>query len=118
AQFHQRRDAEADGQFVPPCQGTEPHQGQERVGGGGQVVRFEKVGYAVAISKVESAMPLDAVGDTEAFVEVQQVGAALEQNVLAVVEHLAGRRIDKTGGPSAEPLAGLNKRDRDAGLRQ
>src|SRR6266700_8190080 len=51
----------------------------------------------------------------QAAVEVEQIGAAAEEDVLTVIEFLAGLRLFERSGAAAERSAGFEQCDGDAG---
>ena len=78
----------------------------------GKHAGFEGRGPAAGLNEVELSMELDLLRDTETRVEIPEVDAALEQDVLAVVDGFIGRWRGVGGGASAEEGACLKELDR------
>ena len=57
------------------------------------------------------AVEADQVSRADAAIEVEQVGAAAQQHVLAVVQFFAGLRVFERPRPAAERPAGFEQRD-------
>ena len=78
----------------------------------------EPIGLVRRIRPEEGAMPLDLVEDAGPLVEVEQVGAAAEHHVLAVVEDPPAAGVFEGSGSSAETRAGLDHLDATPRLRK
>jgi len=78
-------------------------------GGAGEVVAA-----AAGVDEVDGAFPLDEVADADAAVEVEEVGAAAEEDVLAVVEGFAGLGFFEGTGAPAEDSACFEEGDVEA----
>ncbi len=61
---------------------------------------------------------MDAVRDADAAVEADQIGAAAEEHVLAVVDDLAHARMQIRARPAAQVAAALDQLDAKTGLGQ
>ena len=73
-----------------------------------QPARLYTVDLAVFIRPVQFPMPLDCVEHPQTVVQVDQIGAATHQHVLAVVDELTASGIDEAGRSSAENLSALD----------
>ncbi len=73
-----------------------------------QPPRLHLVDDAAAGGPPVAAVPVDLVRDAQPVVQVDQVRAAAEQHVLAVVDDAARARIAQARRPAAETLAGLD----------
>src|SRR6516164_9235146 len=69
------------------------------------------------IPQMDRALEAAQMTDAQAIVEVQQVGAAAEEYMLAVVEHLAGLRLLERARAATERAAGLDQGDTDTAGR-
>ena len=85
-------------------------QAQKRAGemeGRGQPAAAQNGDAAAGLEEIELAIELDAVAHAQPLVEIQQVDAAAQQDVLAVVDGLGflagrgGKRI-RRGAPAQE----------------
>ena len=72
-------------------------------------------GAAAGFEKRHLVVPADVVFDADAAIELDQVGAAAEQDVLAVVDHFPGRGMLVGGGASTEEGTAFEKGDFVAG---
>jgi len=72
------------------------------MGGSGQHSTLEDGSASARFDEVELAMEADFILDAEPPVEIQQVDATVQQNVLAVVDHL---RVVTAHGPGRRPAA-------------
>jgi len=54
-------------------------------------------------------MPDNLVEDAEAFVEIDEVGAAFEEDVLTVIDCFAGLGVIETGSAPAEAVFGFDE---------
>jgi hypothetical protein len=68
----------------------------------GQRGRFHHRGAAAGFDESHLVVPADLVGDADALVELDQVGAGAKENVLAVVDDLAGAGMLVGRSASAE----------------
>ena len=66
----------------------------------------------------KSIEPADCLAYPEAPIKIDQVGAVTEQHVLAVVDHLAGARVQVRGGAAAKIAPLLEQTDLVARARQ
>ncbi len=103
-------DSFAEGESAKRCAGE-----GEIEGGGEGVEAPEAVFTAAGVEEVKRVLPVDEMFDADAAVEVDEVGAAAEENVLAVVEDFAGFGVFEGAGASAEGFAGFDEGDREAG---
>ena len=62
--------------------------------------RRQPAGASAGLNKGELIEPLNFVAYAELLVEMNQVGAASQQDVLAIVHHLAGSRMLIRGRPA------------------
>ena len=82
----------------------------------GQRGRFHHGGAAAGFDEGHLVVPADLVGDTDAVVELDQVGADAKEDVLAVVDDLAGAGMFVGRSAAAEIGAALKKRYAKAGV--
>ena len=61
-------------------------------------------------------VPANLIGDADALVELDEVGADAEENMLAVVDHFAGSGMLVGGGASAKIGTALEERDAETGV--
>ncbi len=95
--------------------GAEDRHGGGHVERGGDAAHAPEVEtLAALVHEMDGAFPADFVGDAHPTVEVEEVGAAAEEDVLAVVPCLAGLRVFKGTGAAAGGMAGFQERHRDA----
>src|SRR5205809_2313180 len=81
----------------------------------GQARRAVKqMNLPAAVDEAHRPLPADQVRDAQAAVEVEQVGATAEQDMLAVVELLTRLRLLERSGAAAQGSTGFEQRDRDA----
>jgi hypothetical protein len=66
----------------------------------------------------ESIKPSDFVGDSDAAIEVEQVGTAPEQHVLTVVYRLPGPRMLIRRSPATDERSPLEKTHSESGIGQ
>jgi len=71
---------------------------------------------AAGLDESHVFVPADLVGDTDAVVELNEVGADAEQDVLAVVDDFAGAGMLVGGGASPEVGAAFEESDAEAGV--
>src|SRR5438552_11236813 len=69
---------------------------------------------ALLVSKVNGAMPINAVRFTNTLIEIDQVRAASQQNVLAIVQKFAGLRIFERTGAAPKNSPRFKESDIDA----
>ncbi len=75
---------------------------------GGKHAALEDGSAAAGFDEMEFAMEADFVFDAETAIEVEQIDAAAQQDVLAVVDHLGIFAADGPGGgAAAEEVAGF-----------
>ena len=82
----------------------------------GQRRSAHHAGAAAGLDESHFVVPADFVFDADAAVELDQVGANAKQNVLAVVDDLAGAGMLVGGSASAEIGAALEESDAKAGI--
>jgi hypothetical protein len=73
-------------------------------------------GAAAGLDERHGVIPADFVSDADAAVELDEVGANAEENVLAVVDDFAGAGVFVGGSASAEVGAALEESDAEAGV--
>ena len=116
---NQRRHGAADRQFVHE---TSRHcDTQERrscMQWSGQGRRLHHRSAAARLEKRQSLVPANLVLDSSAAVEIDQVGAASKQHMLAVINHLAGARMLIRGSAPAQVWAPFKERDAKSGFSQ
>ena len=71
---------------------------------------------AAGLNESHVIVPADFVFHSDAAVELDEVGADPEENVLAVVDHFAGAGMLVGRSASAEVGAALEERDAEAGI--
>ena len=69
----------------------------------------------LGIDEVNGLLPGDEIEGAGAAIKIDEVRAAAQQDVLAIVQDLAGLWILERTGPAAEGLTGFNERDLGAG---
>ena len=89
--------------------------GPRRQRGGNAANAGEVMLAALRIDEMNRPLIADEMFDADPAIKVEQVGAAAEQDVLAVVEGLAGLRIFERAGPPAKRAAGFEEGDLRAG---
>src|SRR3954463_10137567 len=82
----------------------------------GERTGFEDGCASAGLNVCETVVPTDLAFDSEAAVEIAEIGAAAEENVLAVVDDLAGAGMFVGGGASTEIGTLLEKRDTESGI--
>ena len=83
--------------------------------GGWQTRRGRQLERAARpIAEMDCRFPSDPIGDADARVEIDQIGTATEQDMLAVVELFAGGWFFKRTSASAKRPARFEKGDREA----
>src|ERR1700722_1694294 len=95
----------------------EKRKTQERRGGvqrGGQRRSMHDAGAAAGFDKSHVFVPADFIFDADAAVELHQVGADAEENVLAIVDDFAGAGMFVGRSASAEIRAALEQGDAEA----
>ena len=75
---------------------------------GGQPARLYAVDLTVAVCPIQLSVPVDLIEHPKTIVQVDQVGAAPHQHVLAVVDDLTASWIDEAGRSSTQDLSGLD----------
>jgi hypothetical protein len=75
----------------------------------------QEMNLSGAVDESHRALPADQVADAQPAVEVEQIGAAAEQDVLAVVELLAGLGLFERSGAATQGSSGFEQCDGDAG---
>src|SRR5579863_4948877 len=75
-------------------------------------------GASTGFEERHGVVPADVVAHADALVEIDQVGAGAKQNVLAVVDDLAGSGMLVGGGASAEEGTLLENGDAETGVGQ
>ncbi len=84
--------------------------------GRGQRRSAHDAGAAAGLDESHLVIPADFVFHADALVELDQVGADAEENVLAVVDDFAGAGMFIGGSASAEIGAALEERHAEAGI--
>src|SRR4051794_33736204 len=82
----------------------------------GERAGFEDGCASAGLNVCETVVPTDLAFDSEAAVEIAEIGAAAEENVLAVVDDLAGAGMFIGGGASAEIGTLFEQRDAESGV--
>jgi hypothetical protein len=103
---------------LAPVKQAHLHERPRQVERGRQPARLQLVDLAAGPRPVQRAVPLDVVEHAQPVVEVDEVCAAAQQHVLAVVEELIGAGVDQARGPAPQHLAALDDRRPVAGVRQ
>ncbi len=73
---------------------------------------------SMPIQKMQRVVPLDHPAHAQALIQVQQIGAATQHHVLAIVQRKMRVRIDVARGPPPQSLARLQQRHAPARLRK
>src|SRR6185369_5236642 len=85
-----------NGDFVGTTEALHAEESAGEVEGGGQASALEYRDAAAGFDEIEFAVETYALADAEPLVEIQQVGAAAQEDVLAVVDGLGD--LFATGG--------------------
>ena len=80
--------------------------------------RSEDRAAAARLDHGHAAVPEDLVGHPDAGIEIDQVGAAAEEDMLAVVDHFASAWMEVGGGAAAQVAAALQDGDAKTGVGQ
>ena len=110
-----------DGDLRGRAQKRQPQKRSGEAQGSREPTRLQRGNTAARLDEAVLAVEANAVRHSQALVEVQQVDAASQEDVLAVVDRLRcifGRRQGERGGPSAEEGPGFEQGDRKAGARE
>src|SRR5690606_23849427 len=73
---------------------------------------------AAGVGEGNALEKLDVILDAQSAIEMDQVGAAAQQDMLAVVEQPAGGGVLKAGRPPPQQLAALDQRDIKTGVHE
>ena len=112
----ERNHGAADGAFIGKRQAAGAQECRGRMERSGQGRRADDRGAASRLKKRQVFIPADFVFDPGTAVELDQVGAAAQQHVLAVIHDLAGTRMLVGGRPPAQVRTALEERHPESGL--
>ena len=77
--------------------------------------RGQAVFPAVFIAEIDGFFEADQMIAFQSAIQIQQIGAAAQQHMLAVVDLLTRLGIDEGTGPTAEGFSGFDQRDAQTG---
>ena len=87
--------AARDGEFVSDGEELQFDEGSEEVRRCGEDSAFEDGGASTGFDEEEFPVETDFVADAEPLVEIEEIDAAAQQDVLAVVDHLGVFTADR-----------------------
>ena len=117
----QRQQSARDGQLVGGVQEPQPQERSGEMQRSGQRAAAQRGNAAAGLDEVKLAIEADAVPHAQPPVEIQQVDAAAQQHVLAVVDQLGsvvGRRERKRSRAAAQKRARFEHLDAEPGAAQ
>ena len=107
-----------DRELVPDSHRFQPHEGWKQVKGRREARRPDDRNPAGLVDERNGLVEVDMFRDAEAIVEVDEVDAAAQEHVLAVVHPFAARRVYEGGGAAPEDRTSFVQLDREAGVGQ
>ena len=114
----ERNQGARDRELVGRAQEREFQEGRRGVQRRGKRGRPHHGSAAAGLDEGHLVVPADLVGDADAVVKLEQIGADAKQNVLAVVDDFAGAGMFPRGSAAAEERALLEERDAESVVGQ
>ena len=105
-------------QLVPQREQFVSQKRNRGVKGSGKRRRFDEAGAATGLNKRDALVPAHLILDAKAMVKIEQIGAAAQQHVLAVVHHLARAGMLVGRSTAAEKCSALEERNFVPGIGQ